>query len=70
MNKERISISSDPDIFSRIGILGAGAWGMSLALASTRAGREVIIWSRDRDVVNEINVCHQNTRSLPGVKKK
>ena len=61
-----IHISSDPDIFSRIGIIGAGAWGMSLALASTRAGQEVIIWSRDNDIVNAINVSHQNDRSLPG----
>ena len=35
-----------PKTFSRIGIVGAGAWGVALALAARRAGRDVRLWGR------------------------
>jgi glycerol-3-phosphate dehydrogenase (NAD(P)+) len=31
----------------RIGVVGAGAWGLALALAAHRAGAEVRLWGRD-----------------------
>src|SRR3954463_15275542 len=33
--------------FQRIAILGAGSWGTALAHAALRAGRDVVLWSRD-----------------------
>ena len=31
---------------TRVGIAGAGAWGLALALAAKRAGSDPILWSR------------------------
>jgi glycerol-3-phosphate dehydrogenase (NAD(P)+) len=32
---------------ARVGVVGAGAWGVALALAATRAGAQVRLWGRD-----------------------
>jgi glycerol-3-phosphate dehydrogenase (NAD(P)+) len=50
----------------RIGIVGAGAWGTALAMVCRRAGREVILWAREPQVVASINTQHVNTIFLPG----
>jgi glycerol-3-phosphate dehydrogenase (NAD(P)+) len=39
----------------RIAIIGAGSWGTALAIVAARAGHEVKLWSRNRDVVTSIN---------------
>jgi glycerol-3-phosphate dehydrogenase (NAD(P)+) len=44
-----------------VGIAGAGAFGTALGSALARAGRRVVLWSRDTDVVDAIN----KTRSCP-----
>ncbi len=54
--------------FSRIGVIGAGAWGTALALVAAGAGRTVTLWAREPDVVDSIAGKHENTRFLPGVK--
>ena len=51
----------------RIGVIGGGAWGTALATAAARAGREVMLWARETDVVASINQRHENRRFLPGV---
>jgi glycerol-3-phosphate dehydrogenase (NAD(P)+) len=33
--------------YQKIGVAGAGAWGVALANATASAGREVVIWGRD-----------------------
>ncbi len=50
---------------SKLGIVGAGAWGTALATAVTRAGGEVVIWARESAVVEDINTEHHNTMFLP-----
>ncbi len=50
-----------------IGIVGGGAWGTALAQAMHRAGREVLLWAREADVVAGINERHANDAFLPGV---
>tara|TARA_B100001540_G_scaffold286349_1_gene280040 strand:- start:499 stop:1509 length:1011 start_codon:yes stop_codon:yes gene_type:complete len=55
------------DDLKRVGVIGAGAWGTALACVAARAGREVVIWAREEDVVNHINQQHENTLFLPGV---
>lgn len=50
-----------------IGVVGGGAWGTALALAARRAGRDVTLWAREAEVVDEINVQHRNTAFLPGI---
>ncbi|TAK99305.1 MAG: NAD(P)-dependent glycerol-3-phosphate dehydrogenase [Rhodospirillaceae bacterium] len=49
----------------RIGIIGAGAWGTALAAAVRRAGREVVLWALEAEVVESINGRHVNGLYLP-----
>jgi glycerol-3-phosphate dehydrogenase (NAD(P)+) len=51
----------------RIAVIGAGAWGTALALVAARAGRETILWAREREVVDAILKSRENTLFLPGV---
>jgi len=51
----------------RIGLIGGGAWGTALAQVLRRAGRDVVIWAREADVVDAINRSHANPLFLPGV---
>jgi glycerol-3-phosphate dehydrogenase (NAD(P)+) len=48
----------------KISILGAGAWGSTLALVASDAGHEVLIWGRNAAVVDEINDHHRNSGFL------
>jgi glycerol-3-phosphate dehydrogenase (NAD(P)+) len=51
----------------RIGIVGGGAWGTALAVTARRAGRDVILWAREAEVVAAINERHENPIFLPGI---
>src|SRR5258708_20503105 len=51
----------------RSGIVGGGAWGTALALTARRAGRAVVLWAREADVVAAINRDHVNPLFLPDV---
>lgn len=51
----------------RFGIIGGGAWGTALAQVLRRAGRDVVLWAREAEVVAAINNDHANPLFLPGV---
>jgi len=51
-----------------IGVIGGGAWGTALAQVLSAGGRDVTIWARESEVVAAINVQHENTTFLPGIK--
>lgn len=51
----------------RIGIVGAGAWGTALAVATRRAGCEVVLWAYECEVAAAVNGEHENRLFLPGV---
>ena len=53
--------------YSRIAVLGGGAWGTALAVAAHAAGRTTSLWAREDDVVATITREHENKRFLPGV---
>src|ERR1700761_608941 len=53
--------------YSRIAVLGGGAWGTALAIAAVHAGRDTILWAREEDVVVDIAQARENKRFLPGV---
>ena len=53
--------------FNSIGIIGGGAWGTALGQTLRQAGRDVMLWAREREVVDEINKQHANNAFLPGV---
>jgi len=50
-----------------VGVIGGGAWGTALAQVCARAGREVILWAREPEVVESINAAHENATFLKGV---
>lgn len=51
----------------RYGIIGGGAWGTALASVLRRAGRDVVIWAREPEVIAAINRDHANPLFLPGI---
>lgn len=51
----------------RFAVVGAGAWGTALALVATRAGRQAILWAREREVVDSIIQKRENAAFLPGI---
>lgn len=50
-----------------VGVIGGGAWGTALAQVAARAGRDVILWAREPEVVASINADHQNATFLKDV---
>src|SRR3954469_10176915 len=57
-------MSDSHNAFARIAILGAGAWGTALALATHMAGRQTLLWVREDDVLADIRAGRGN-RFLP-----
>jgi glycerol-3-phosphate dehydrogenase (NAD(P)+) len=47
-------------------VLGAGSWGTTLADLLARKGEEVRIWAYESEVVEGINLRHENSVYLPG----
>ena len=52
---------------NKVSVLGAGAWGTTLAQVLVDAGQDVLVWGRNAEVVSEINSLHTNKKFLPGV---
>lgn len=52
---------------TRIGVVGAGAWGTALAKHLAEKGLLVRLWAYERDVVDSIHVSRENRLFLPGV---
>ena len=53
---------------SRIGVIGAGAWGTALAQSMASDGSAVTIWAREAELVAEINSAHTNSLFLPSAR--
>jgi glycerol-3-phosphate dehydrogenase (NAD(P)+) len=51
----------------RVGIIGAGAWGTSLAVCLARAGLEVDLGCRTQEQAQTLQSTRENARYLPGV---
>jgi glycerol-3-phosphate dehydrogenase (NAD(P)+) len=52
---------------SKVGVIGAGAWGTAIARAIGQNGHDVMVWAFEQDVVDGINNDHVNPRYLAGV---
>ncbi|MDC0886764.1 NAD(P)-dependent glycerol-3-phosphate dehydrogenase [Altererythrobacter sp.] len=48
-----------------VAVLGGGAWGTALAQMLASDGREVLLWAREPEVVEDINTYHRNDHYLP-----
>lgn len=52
----------------RCAVIGAGAWGTALADVLAGNDHEVLLWAHEPDVVDAINLGHENPRFLGGVR--
>ena len=53
--------------YQRLSIMGAGAWGIALASAAQRAGRDVTLWTRSSDQADTLGRTRESPR-LPGAR--
>ncbi|MEK0084675.1 NAD(P)H-dependent glycerol-3-phosphate dehydrogenase [Benzoatithermus flavus] len=53
---------------TRLGVVGAGAWGTALAIVAARAGNTVRLWGRDPDRIATMAAARENRHYLPGVR--
>jgi glycerol-3-phosphate dehydrogenase (NAD(P)+) len=52
---------------AQIAVLGAGAWGTTIAKVIAEKGNDVILWSFEEATRDEINQKRQNSRYLPDI---
>ena len=50
---------------TKVGILGAGAWGTAMGKAIAEKGHDVVLWSFEKETADDINLRHANSRYLP-----
>jgi glycerol-3-phosphate dehydrogenase (NAD(P)+) len=50
----------------KVGVVGAGSWGTTLADLLARNGHAVRVWAREPEVVGSINARRENELFLPG----
>lgn len=53
---------------ANIGIIGAGSWGIALAVLLHNNGHKVTVWSIIEDEIAMLNAEHEHKDKLPGVK--
>lgn len=58
--------AGDPGIM-QVGVVGAGAWGTALSQAIAGAGKRVVLWAREAEVIEQIRSKRENETFLPGV---
>jgi glycerol-3-phosphate dehydrogenase (NAD(P)+) len=52
---------------AHIAVIGAGAWGTTIAKAIAEKGHDTLIWSHNAETTSEINQERRNSRYLPDV---
>ena len=50
----------------KIGVIGAGTWGIALARMLTNSGHEVVVWSALEEEINELSSTRVH-KNLPGM---
>ena len=53
--------------FSKIGVIGAGAFGTALAIAINQADRRLVLWARKPAAAMAIKERRENSARLPGI---
>ncbi len=53
---------------AKIGIIGAGSWGIALAVLLHKNGHEITVWSALADEIEMLKSEHEHKDKLPGVK--
>jgi glycerol-3-phosphate dehydrogenase (NAD(P)+) len=49
---------------NQVSVIGAGSWGMSLAILLAKKGHTIRIWDRNPEILSEIKANHRNPRYL------
>jgi glycerol-3-phosphate dehydrogenase (NAD(P)+) len=49
---------------NKVTVLGAGAWGTTMAQVLADCGNDVLLWGRNSELVHEINSSHTNKKYL------
>ena len=52
---------------AKVGILGAGSWGIALSLLLHRNGHEITVWSIDKNEIDMLQTEREHKTKLPGV---
>lgn len=52
---------------SRVATMGSGSWGTVFSMVLADAGSDVVMWSRDADLTDEINSSRTNAQYHPGL---
>lgn len=52
---------------TRVAMMGGGSWGTAFSMVLADAGSDVVLWTREPEVVAEINRDHRNVRYQPGI---
>lgn len=53
---------------AKIGVIGAGSWGIALAVLLNHNGHDVCVWSALSDEIDMLNAEREHKDKLPGVK--
>lgn len=53
---------------SKIGVIGAGSWGIALSVLLNKNGHQVTVWSLLKDEIDMLNREREHKDKLPGVK--
>lgn len=51
----------------RVAVMGNGSWGTAFGMVMADAGCDVALWGRDPELIDEINVSHENPRYHAGI---
>lgn len=51
-----------------VSVIGAGAWGTTLADLLAKKGLDVFLWCFEEETVKDINASRENKKFLPGIK--
>jgi len=51
----------------RVAVMGSGSWGTAFGMVMADAGCDVALWGRDAELIDEINVSHENPDYHPGI---
>jgi len=58
-------IARSGEVFQRIGVAGAGAWGTALAVCAIAAGRDVKVWALEPEIAEALSAGKGNPIYLP-----
>lgn len=56
------------DKINKIGIIGAGSWGTTLAILLGEKGYKIHLWARRKELADEINRTNENKQYLKNIK--